>query len=394
MPSRSSSSTPRSRRRKQRKVALLIETSNAYARGLVLGVVAYIREHVSWSICLMEAGRGDPPPSWLEDWDGDGIIARIENRRIARAVTRTGLPAVDVSAGRYLPMLPRVEADDRAIAKIAADHLVGRGFQHLAYCGDDRFEWSRARGLYFEQMAQSAGCACNHYRPRKPAVEPSQQVASIASWLKKVVRPVGVFACFDYRGQQVLDACRSLGLVVPEEVGVVAVDNDEVPCELASPPLTSIEPNSRRAGYEAAALLDRMMNGESVGAVELRIAPVGIQRRQSSDALAVEDRQMAAAMRFIREHACESIQVSDALRVVPLSRRVFETRFKASLGITPHDAIVRARLGRVRQLLAETDLSLDEIAERSGFSHPEYMSVVFKREMGVPPGVFRQNLRR
>jgi LacI family transcriptional regulator len=201
-------------------------------------------------------------------------------------------------------------------------------------------------------------------------------------------------ACYDVRGQQVLEACRSANLMVPEEIGVVAVDNDEVMCELASPPMTSIEPNSRRAGYEAAALLDRMMKGEAVGPVEIRIPPVGIQRRQSSDALALEDRQMAAAMRFIREHACEPIQVTDVLRNIPLSRRVFETRFKASLGITPHGAIARARLGRVRQLLAETDLSLDEIAERSGFPHPEYMSVVFKREMGVPPGVFRQNLRR
>ena len=120
------------RRGRRREVALLIETSNAYARGLLRGVVRYIREHQPWSFHLMEQGRGDDPPGWLAGWKGDGIIARIETPRIAAAVVKANLPTVDLSAARLVPTAPWVETDDAVIARLAADHLVERGFTGLS----------------------------------------------------------------------------------------------------------------------------------------------------------------------------------------------------------------------------------------------------------------------
>jgi LacI family transcriptional regulator len=177
-------------------------------------------------------------------------------------------------------------------------------------------------------------------------------------------------------------------------VGVLGVNNDELLCELAFPPLSSVTPNARRAGYEAAALLDRMMRGERLPPDEIRIPPLGICCRQSTDVLAVEDSAIAQALRFIREHACDPIDVSDVLRVVPLSRRVLEQRFVQLLNRTPHAEILSVRLNRAKQLIGETKLSLGEIATRAGFEHPEYLSVVFKREEGLSPREYRQNLRR
>ena len=376
--------------KRQRRVALLIESSNAYGRGLLRGVVAYVREHRPWSFYLVEQGRGDPPPAWLADWDGDGIIARIENPRIARAIAKSKRPAVDVSAARLIPSIPWVETNDAAIAKVVAEHLLARGFKHFGFCGDARFNWSKWRAEKFQELVAAAGCSCSVYQPKElKSDRVEHQIAGIAAWLRKLRKPVGVMACYDIRAQQVLVACRSLGFAVPDEVAVVGVDNDELLCDLCSPPLSSVIPNNHQAGYEAARLLDQMMSGAKLPPVAHLIEPIRVAVRQSSDVLAVHDRDVALAMHHIRENACDGINVEDVLRAVPLSRRVLESRFKKLLGITPHEEILRVQLGRVKQLLTETDLSLFEIAGRTGFEHVEYLSVAFKREVGVPPSVFR-----
>jgi LacI family transcriptional regulator len=377
----------------RRKVAVLIETSNAYARGLLQGVVHYIREHQPWSFHVMEQGRGDDPPPWLAGWEGDGIIARIETPRIARAVVRAGLPTVDVSAARLVPAVPWVETDDDKIARVAAEHLLERGFKHFAFCGDARFNWSRWREERFVAHVKAAGHACRCYQPTTASADLAAQVAAIARWLRELPKPVGVMACYDIRGQQVLDACRNERLAVPGDVAVIGVDNDELLCELASPPMSSVIPNTHRTGYEAAALLGRMMAGKKVAPVAHLIAPLGVAARHSTDVLAIDDRQIAQAVQFIREHACTGINVSDLLRVSSLSRRVLEQRFQRLLGRTPREEILQVRLARVKQLLAETKLTLYQIAERTGFEHVEYLSVVFKRETGMTPSKFRAEAR-
>jgi len=382
------------RTRPRLKVALIIETSNAYGRNLLQGVVGYIREHAPWSFYLVEQGRGDDPPTWLSRWDGNGIIARIESPRIAAEVINSGLPAVDLSAGRFIPSLPWVETDDRAIAQLAADHFMERGFKNFAYCGDSRFQWSRRRGAAFVEIVRQAGRNVFEFDPQRHNEDKiSGRANCLGEWLQALPKPVGVFACYDIQGQQVLDACRDFSLTVPENVAVIGVDNDELLCDLAFPPLSSIIPNARLAGYEAAALLDRMMRGEQIPPVETRIAPLGIHLRQSTDILAVDDAQIAQALRFIRDHACDPIAVQDILRVVPLSRRVLEKRFAKLLGHSPHAEILAARLTRGKRLLSETNLSLEQIAEKLGFDHPEYLSVTFKKHYGSTPRDFRRSAR-
>ncbi len=377
--------------RRRRQVALLIETSNAYARGLLQGIVHYIREHQPWSFHLMEQGRGDDPPAWLEHWKGDGIIARIETPRIAQAVVHAGLPAVDVSAARLVPALPWVETDDEQIARLALEHLLERGFKHLAFCGDPRFNWSVWREKHFCAQAAAGQQTVHCFRPADAGPgDVATQAADLRRWLQALPKPVGIMACYDIRGLQVLDACRSAGLAVPAEVAVIGVDNDALLCELGAPPLSSVIPNTHRTGYEAAALLDRLLGGKRVAPRPHLIAPLGVAARQSTDVLAVDDREVARAVQFIREHACGGINVSDVLRAVPLSRRVLEQRFQRLLGHTPREEILQVRLDRVKQLLAETDLPLYLIADRTGFEHVEYLSVVFKRETGRTTSQFRE----
>jgi LacI family transcriptional regulator len=373
-----------------RNVALLIETSNAYARGLLRGIVSYIREFGPWSIYLAEHGRGDGPPAWLDTWEGHGVIARIENRAIARVLRKLKIPIVDVSAARLLPELPWFETDDAAIARLAAQHLLERGLKHFAFCGDIRFNWSNWRCEHFQKFIAAAGYDCAVYRHALPhAADEEWEIEEISSWVAGLPKPIGIFACYDFRGRQVLDACRRQNIVVPEAVAVIGMDNDELLCSLANPPLSSVIPNTHRTGYEAAALLDRLMSGESFAHEAHFIEPLGIATRQSTDVLAIEDANVARAVRFIRERACDGISVKDVLRAAPQSRRVLETRFQKLIGRTPHEEIVRVRLDRARTLLTETDLPLAVIAQRAGFAHVEYLSVVFKKHLGIPPSKFR-----
>ena len=376
----------------RRSVALLIETSNAYARGLLTGAIEYLRRHQAWSIHLPELQRTAAPPSWLQNWKGDGILARIETQEMADAISRRKIPTVDVSAARYVPNIPWVETNDSQIAQLAVDHLRERGFRQLAFVGDPRFKWSQWREQHFEAFAEAAGCRYLAYRSSvklDSSTSPVKEKQSLEKWLQQLPKPAGIMACYDIKAREVLDACRELDIAVPEQVAVIGADNDELLCNLSDPPLTSVIPNSRKAGYEAARLLDRMMSGDNVANDAVLIEPIGIETRQSTDTLAIDDADVAKALRFIRENASSGINVADLLREIPLSRRVLESRFQKRLGRTPHQEIVRQKISKVKQLLTETDLSLVDIAGRTGFDHPEYLSVAFKKNTGTTPRRYR-----
>lgn len=187
-----------------------------------------------------------------------------------------------------------------------------------------------------------------------------------------------------------MDACRVLDIAVPEEVAVIGVDNAETFCELCDPPLSSVVPDAERIGFEAAALLDRLMAGDAPENSDLRIPPKSVITRQSTDVLAVEDADIALAVRFIREHACEGISAPDIIVHLPISRSALERGFRRFLGRSPQEEIRQVRLKRVKQLLAETDWPLARIAEATGYEHPEYLMVQFKRLVGQTPSQWRQ----
>lgn len=206
-------------------------------------------------------------------------------------------------------------------------------------------------------------------------------------------KPVGLFACYDIRGRQALDACRRAGLSVPDDVAVLGVDDDAVLGGLSSPPLSSVIPDARGAGRLAAELLEALLRGEPLERDEWLLPPVGIAMRQSTDVLAIDDAVVVAAVRYIREHACDGIKVADVLKAVGSGRRGLESRFTRRVGHTPHEEIARLQFRRVEQLLAETDLPLATIAARAGFRHTEYMTVAFTRRHGVSPSRWRRSRR-
>jgi LacI family transcriptional regulator len=376
---------------KPAKVALLIETSSFYSRELLHGIRGFLRDHGSWAIYLPEPTRGKKPPLWLKKWHGQGIIARIENEEIAKAVLRTRLPVVDLSAARLVRSVPWVESDNDAIARLALDHFTERGFRNFAFFGDERFNWSKWRRNSFVRRVSEAGHDCAVF-DRTASAESNweKESAAISRWIKQLPKPAAVLACYDFSAFQLMETCRQMNVAVPDDIAVLGVNNDELLCDMADPPLSSVITNPRQTGYEAAALLQRMISGEQVAPEAHLIQPVGVATRQSTDLIAVTDPHISRAVRHIREKACEGIGVESVLKQTPLSRRVFEARFRKLLGRTPHEHLLRTKIDRVKNLLAQTDLSLERIAERAGFAYVEYMSVAFKKATGLPPSEFRK----
>lgn len=335
-------------------------------------------------------------PSWLARWRGDGIIARIQNRRIADAVTRTGLPVVDVLGLVPEAGVPLVHVDDRAIAEMAAEHLLERGFREFAFCSISGAPWSESRRQAFAEAVSRAGFGCRQCvlppDARGQATWEKQQ-SQLVNWIRSLPRPVGIMVCNDPRGELVLEACRRVGLAVPEEAAVIGVDNDEPLCEICDPPLSSVMPDHRRVGYEGAALLDRLMAGQRPPAGATFVPPLGIVTRLSTDVLAVDDPLVVQALRFIRQHACDGIDVGDVLDEVPLSRSTLQRRFRRLLGRSVHDEILRVRLRRVCELLARTELPIEIVSDKAGFAHRQYLGEVFKAKIGLTLAEYRRRSR-
>lgn len=378
-------------------VALLVETSREYGRGLLQGIAHYVGERGPWSIYFRPMGLGEPPPPWLKQWRGDGILARIDNRKTANAVLETGLPTVDLR--RALPELglPHVGVANQAIVQLAAEHLLDRGFRHFGFCGTTRDLFQRLRCRYFQEFVGRAGSSCRAFiagRGAHRAEAWEQEQRQIAAWVAALPKPSGVMAGNDEGGLQVLDGCRRAGVAVPDEVAVVGVDNDEYLCRLADPPLTSVDVNPMQIGYQAAALLARMMAGQTAPKDPIEIEPRGIVTRRSTDVLAIDDHQVAAAVQFIREQACNSIGVNQVANRLAVSRSTLERRFKKLLGRTPKAEILRVQLNQAKTLLGRTNLPVASVAHKSGFNSLKYFSETFQRKLGMAPGVYRKHFGR
>ena len=379
------------------RVALLVESSRSYGRELLMGIARYLRINGHWSVEFEESEPWVKVPKWFDRWKWDGVIARVQTPAMARAVGALGVPVVDLSGCLPDSPFPTIRSDETAVGRMAAEHLLGRGFQRFAYCGLNGFDWSDRRRAAFEERVAAAGFQCEVFDSTARRNSTKDHDAhgkrfeqDLMRWLESLPDQTGLMACNDSRGRQVLNCCRELGVAVPDALAVIGVDKDEVLCELSSLPLSSVILNAQQIGHEAAALLDRLMAGESTPDAPVLVKPVGVAERHSTDVLAIADRQIAAALKYIREHACDGVDVEALLKVVPLSRSVMERRFSQILGSSPKGEILRVRLGRVCQLLAESDLSLVDVAGKAGFQHPEYMSRLFKKKMGITPGEFRK----
>lgn len=372
---------------------LLIETSAVYGRDLIEGIGRYAAEHGPWSIYEEDRGLCDPLPSLLNRWQGDGIITRSVRKADLERLLATGLPVVELFADFALNP-PQVCPNEDTVGRLAVDHFLERGLRNLAYFASDWAWWIESRRQAFARAVERCGDACKYFelhcpRKNKRRLEEGQ----LLRWLDALPKPCGVFSASDTYAIQVTNACRRRGISVPTQVAVLGVDNDPVICSVSFPPLSSVNLNAKRIGYEAAALLDRMMAGKRPSKKTILVEPVQVITRASTDVMAVEDADVAHAIRMIREHACRGLRVNEVAETLGLSRRVLQQRFQRALQRTPKNELMRVQIDRAKMLLVQTDMSVEHVAESSGFAAFEYFVRAFRRETGMTPRVYRKSHR-
>jgi LacI family transcriptional regulator len=348
-----------------------METDSSWGRNVIRGIADFAANFGPWNLLVDPRDRGQ---HWSlpEEWRGDGIIARISTPLQLDRVRHTSLPTVSVSdTYADIPGVGMVWTDERQLAQLALAHLRERGFQHFGYFAPPSNDYSMRRGVQFAMAVAATGLKCHQYKPGYRSgrnINREEQQRRVARWLEHLDRPVGILAVDALRGRQLAEICQMKQIRVPDEVAILAGDTDELFCELCTPPLSSIRIASRRIGTEAASLLHRLMQGASVPHEPQQIPPVGVTSRLSTNALSIDDPLVVQALRFIQTHACSGIVVDDILKNVPVSKRFLERRFREYLGRLPGEEIRRLRLERAKQLLTDSDLSIEEVAIACGYA--------------------------
>lgn len=284
-----------------------------------------------------------------------------------------------------------VHVDDGAIAAMAAEHLWQRGFRDLAYLGIKSENWSLARLEAYTSWIESRQGRCHRLlleRSDFRQVPWDDLVARVTDWLGSLPLPLGLMLCSDVEGLLVTEACREAGLTVGQNVGLIGVGNDLTLCDLTNPPLSSVDVDIQSVGYQAAEVLQAMMAGRPAPASPIRVAPLFVETRASTDFPALADPALARAIHFIRTHWAEPVGLDAIAAHAGLSRSVLQRRFHESIGHTVMEEVTHVRLQKALELL-RTDLSIEEVAERSGFGYPQNLSRSFRKHFGKSPKFYR-----
>ncbi|MEW6193571.1 MAG: DNA-binding transcriptional regulator [Bacteroidota bacterium] len=373
-----------------KKIILLVETSREFGRQLICGIARYSRINGPWSFYREPTGLRSSIPQ-LTNWGADGIIMR--NSLIKKELLDLKLPTIlvlhDITRPDYLPA---VITDSKAIAKLASEHLISKGLKNFGFCGFDNYEWSNARKFHFKKYIEEAGHNMFIYdQPSKNKIlNWKNEQVKVLNWLRFLPKPIGIMTCNDDRGQHILEVCKLIGLKVPEDVSVVGVDNDPMICEVGDPPLTSIALNVEPAGYSTAQLLDELMHGKEMCGQEILVTATHLVQRQSTDILAVNDTEVAKAIRFIKQNAKNKLLVNDVVKNTYLNRRSLELRFRKTIHRSIQQEIRHVRVEWISKLLLETDLPVSEITSLFNFTDVEHISRYFKKEKGMGLKEFRK----
>lgn len=379
------------------QVLLIFQTRFEECTAMLKGVAHFERNHGLWTGFLDDEARAERDPRWVRRKRWDGVISRHTTPALVRTCAELKLPLVDLNDTEPFPGIPKIRPDNVALGHLGAEHFIERGYQHFGFAGFANHGWSRERRDGFVEALRLAGRSCNVYDVDYPGdLTPfwdTQQIDALVAWLTHLPKPISVMACMDMQALQVIAAAHAAGILVPEELAVLGANNEPIRCELAYPPLSSVSPNAFQSGYKAAEVLAGLMNQQHPDSYDIRIEPVGVATRPSTDVLAIDDRSVTTALSYIRQKACAGLTVDEVVKAAHASRSQLEKKFRRYLGRSPQAEIRRVQVAKIKQLLVDTDYPLKRIADMAGFEHVEYMSVVFKRLTGDSPGGFRKRIQ-
>ena len=376
----------------KKKVAVLVESTRSYARDLILGIARYQSEHQNWEIEFTPRGRGEPLPEWLKSWNGNGILARIEDRRMLRLLLAKGIPVVDLRRFITHPSIPQIGPNDRKVVQMVFEHFRMRRAKRFAFVGPVAQEHPALdrRFSCFRDLVRSEGSELIEIRLSEQLENTKQVAALLRRRIKSMTFGTAILAATDDWGLTVLESCRFLERSVPNDLLVAGVGNDHCLCELSLPKLTSVDLNAKHIGYLAAEMLQKMMKRSFAPPQETFVDPRFVIARSSTDMISVDDPYVQRAVQFIRSNADKKIVVGDVVKYAHLCRVALENHFKKVLGHSIFQEIMSVKIEAIKERLAQTDLPIKSIAFETGFVDPMYMKRVFQKLTGETVKEYRR----
>lgn len=381
------------RRKRTKHIALALPLDIVFIERLLPGILEFARQECGWVFTRVPERR-TPSFEWLRSWTGDGAFVLIGNQKDAEVALSLPMPVVNVGGYVFDTRIPTVTLDQRMVGRLAAEHLLARRFRNFGYYGVRDLWFSQQRRIGFQAAIEAAGYTCNSTEGSSLIKSPQQwrdATGGLARWLRSLQPPVGIMASWDLRAQMLSEACTTMGLRVPEDVAIIGVDNDPVACEFCIPQLSSVSRNDRELGWQAARLLSQLLRGARPPKLPILIPPDGVVARRSTDALGIEDPEIAKLVHEIRGRLSEAFGVERLLRLSSLSRRQLEQRFQRSVGSPPYAFLNELRVELAKQLLAEPGKrTLTEVASECGFSELRRFRLVFRRLTKLSPAEYRR----
>lgn len=374
------------------RILILMNPARGYDRALMRGMARYVRNGNPVQFFT-------PPPFWV-DWKSDRLIEFINETKV-NGIFMIERDDTDRLLDLQIPMVVSPYSRRRvsgainlitnhvATGQTAAEHLIQCGFKNFAFCGYENMFWSEDRFKGFRKHLQNHGHKCCKYTGK--AASPMDEKVRLLIWLNNLPDSTGIFACADERGRELIELSISSGIRVPDQIGVISVDNDELLCELAPVALSSIDNTAERCGFEAITRLVQIITGKKPNRrkPDLVVEPTGCVARLSTDFINAQDPPLTRSIRFIRENTNKPISVDDVVRESGLSRRVLEKRFRKELNTSVYAEIRRTKVEQFGRMLLESTLTVSEIADRFGFDDIIHLSRYFKTQTGMTPREYR-----
>jgi len=379
------------------KVILLSDFGEEYNKNLLRGITRYSKDHGPWTFCKMptyyrETIGIDGILQWAKEWEADGIIGQFYNDEEVKKFTQAKIPVIAQDFKERFTDIPNITGAYRETGRFGADYFLKKGFKNFAFYGFGNIVWSRERAEGFEERVQEAGYDVHYYELKNSSsmdlwyYKPS----ALSDWLKSLPKPIALMTCDDNQGHHITEAARHAGIRIPEEVAVLGVDNDEMICELSDPPLSSIGLDTEKSGYEAARLMEQMIEEKTCVAEDIIVKATQVVTRHSTDIFASKDKYIVSALKYIHGNLDKNLKVDQVLREVPLSRRSLEKRFMLTTGYPVYEYIYNMRIEMFTQKLLETDMTIFEIALDLGLSDSKNIARQFKQIKGITPMEYRK----
>lgn len=382
------------------RLILLTDFTEAFAHNLLRGILEYSKGRDPWVVCRM-------PPSykqtygipgvlkWAKKWEADAIIAQFDDDDEVELFRQNGIVALAQDFKSRFSVIPNITSRYELTGQMAADFFLQKGFRNFAFYGYKDVVWSEERCMGFRDRVTEKGFGNSFFEYQKQPLENLWYYESepLADWIKSLPHPVALMACDDTQGNRIMEVCRVLGIHIPEEISVLGVDNDEIICSLSEPPLSSVSLNIAKGGYEAARLIDKLMQDKESAYEDVIIQPVTIVNRLSTDIYATDNPAILAALRYIHQNLANKINVEDIVKQVPLSRRLLEVRFRQVTGQSIYQYVSDLRMERFSQLLLAGNEPIADLAMQVGLSDFKNLSRQFKSWKGCTPIEFRKQNR-